>query len=283
MMAIQHLLDPMSKLSTYEHQGKYIHMNKIELQHMYRALDKLSEQKEEIERELFEYNYVRINKKVEVVFYDVTTIHFESVNADELRDFGYSKNGKFNEVQVMLGMIIDANGMPVGYELFKGNTFEGKTIVKILEKIKKRYKINRVIIVADRGINIKGNLNQVKEAGYGYIMAAKIKGADAALQKKVLADDGFINVNDEKGNMVLRYKIIEHENKFTRVLSQKLGNFIRVSFTCRCQYSKSIKQLKAGPAATSSMNHFYTIVAPFGRAVANLRIQQTVLHSIIIF
>jgi len=84
-----------------------------------------------------------------------------------------------------------------------------------LEKIKKRYKINRVIIVADRGINIKGNLNQVKEAGYGYIMAAKIKGADAALQKKVLADDGFINVNDEKGNMVLRYKIIEHENKFT--------------------------------------------------------------------
>ena len=215
LMALQHLLEPMSKLQTHDHQNRYFHMPQINLHHMYRALDRLSEQKEEIEAGLFEYNYVRVNKKVDVVFYDVTTIHFESVNADELREFGFSKNGRFNEVQAVLGMIIDASGMPVGYELFKGNTFDGKTMVKALENIKKRFGINRVIIVADRGINCKDNLNQIKGAGYGYVMAAKIKGAAAALQKKVLADEGFTDIYDNKGNLEFRYKILDHENIFT--------------------------------------------------------------------
>ena len=64
----------------------------------------------------------------------MTTVHFESQVVDELRDFGYSKAGKYNEVQVVLGMLIDSDGMPVGYELFKGNTSEGKTMVTNLDK-----------------------------------------------------------------------------------------------------------------------------------------------------
>jgi hypothetical protein len=110
LMAVQHLLEPRSKLSTYLHQNRYFHMKDIPLHHLYRALDVLSERKDNIERELFEYNYVRINKKVDVVFYDVTTFAFESVIADELKDFGFSKACKFNEVQVVMGMIIDADG-----------------------------------------------------------------------------------------------------------------------------------------------------------------------------
>ena len=155
LMAVQHLLEPRSKHSTYHHQNRYFNMAEVSLHHIYRALDKLNKWKDDIESELFEYNYVRINKKVDVVFYDVTTFEFESVLADELRDFGYSKACKFNEVQVVMGMIIDADGMPVGYELFKGNTFDGKTMLKALEIIKNRFGINRVIIVADRGLNSK--------------------------------------------------------------------------------------------------------------------------------
>ena len=175
LMACQHLLEPRSKLATFERQGRYFNMPSIPLHQMYRALDRLSSQKEEIERGLFEYNYVRTNKSVEVVFYDLTTVHFESQLADEeLRDFGFSKAGKYNEVQVVLGMIIDSGGMPVGYELFKGNTYEGHTIVETLDKIKKRFRITRVIIVADRGLNYKDGLLKIKKAGYGYIMASKI-------------------------------------------------------------------------------------------------------------
>jgi transposase len=99
--------------------------------------------------------------------------------------------------------------------LYKGNTFEGKTIVKTLETIKKRFRISRVIIVADRGLNNKINLKHIKNAGYGYIMAAKIKGASGAQQEKVLAEEGFESVFDKENNLVFRYKTLEHENVFT--------------------------------------------------------------------
>lgn len=60
---------------------------------------------------------------MDVVFYDVTTFAFESVIVDELHNFGFSKDCKFNEVQVVMGLLIDTNGLPIGYELFAGNTF----------------------------------------------------------------------------------------------------------------------------------------------------------------
>ena len=215
LMVCQHLLEPMSKLGTFEKQSRYFKMPGRPLHHIYRTLDRLSKNKEEIEMGLFQYNYIRTNKTVDVVFYDLTTIHFESQLADEeLRDFGFSKAGKYNEVQVVMGMIIDASGMPVGYELFKGNTYEGHTIVQTLKKVKERFRISRVIIVADRGLNYKDGLNKIKEAGYGYIMAAKIKGASDKLQKRVLADDGFISIYDKKGKLEFMYKVIEHENVF---------------------------------------------------------------------
>jgi transposase len=215
LMAVQHLLEPRSKLSTYAHQNRYFNLDNIALQHMYRTLDKLSVWKEEIESELFEYNYVRTGQSVDVVFYDVTTFAFESVAADELKDFGYSKDCKFNEVQVVMGMIIDINGMPIGYELFQGNTFDGKTMLEALNNIKKRFGVNRVIIVADRGINNKDNLKLIKKAGYGYIMSSKIKGMSNAIKKKILDTEGFTVVNDESGNEDYRYKIMPYINIFT--------------------------------------------------------------------
>ena len=214
LMAIQHLLEPRSKLSTFAHQSRYFNMDKIPLHQLYRALDVLSERKEDIERDLFDYNYVRLNKKVDVVFYDVTTFAFESIAVDGLRNFGYSKDCKFNEVQVVLGMIIDAEGIPVGYELFPGNTFDGKTMVKALENIKIRFGIQRVIIVADRGLNNKMNLHLIAEAGYGYIMASKIRGMNKTMQAKILDNTGFVVANDDSGNEVFRYKTLKYTNVY---------------------------------------------------------------------
>ena len=206
LMAVQHLLEPRSKLSTYSHQSRYFNMQEISLQHMYRALDILGDRKDNIEQELFDYNYVRTNKKVDVVFYDVTTFEFESVIADDLRDFGFSKACKFNEVQVVMGMIIDSDGLPVGYELFPGNTFDGKTMLAALENIQKKFGIDRVIIVADRGLNSKGNLNLIKEAGYGYIMSSRIKSMSKSMKRKILDTDNFAVVKDNSGNEIMRYK-----------------------------------------------------------------------------
>ncbi len=112
-----------------------------------------------------------------VVFYYVTTFSFESVRNDSLRDFGFSKDAKFKEVQVVMGLLVDREGRPIGYDLFPGNTFEGKTLDVALLKLEKRFGIRKVIIVADKGINSKINLKKITDRGYDYIWTdPRIKG-----------------------------------------------------------------------------------------------------------
>jgi len=214
LMALQHLLKPESKHFIYNNQSNYYGLKEIELQHLYRCLDQLVDQKEFIEQSLFEQNYIHINQRVDVVFYDVTTFAFESVIADVLKDFGL--DAKCKEVQVVMGLLIDSNGLPIGYELFPGNTFDGKTLVKSLQNVKKRFGINRVIIVADRGINSKGNLNLIKEAGYGYIVTSKIKSMKKSIQKQILDPSGYMTLAED-----IIYKPIDYQNCFTDENKQK--------------------------------------------------------------
>jgi len=211
-MALQRVLAPCSKLKTYEKQGDYLHLPGAELHQMYRALDVLADAKEEIEQHLFERNRTLYNMQVDVVFYDVTTFYFESVDEDELRGFGFSKDNKVNQVQVVMGLLIDQEGRPIGYELFSGSTFDGKTLEAMLEKLEKRFGIKRVILVADRGINSKLNLKALKERGYGYIMASRLKSMGAEIKERVFAPEGYESMNSQDG-LEFRYKTLDYSNR----------------------------------------------------------------------
>jgi transposase len=210
LMAIQHLLEPGSKRSTYNKQRKYFQYPEIELNHLYRSLDILCSAKEKIEQHVFEVNSNIYKMKIDVVFYDVTTFHFESVNSDELKNFGYSKNCKFNEVQVVLGMFIDCEGRPIGYELFPGNTFDSKTLDQALEAIEKRFGIRNVVIVADRGINSKINLKHIVDKGYGYIVSSRIKNMGKKVHKEIFNSKGYAQLTN--GDNSISYKILDYAN-----------------------------------------------------------------------
>jgi transposase len=210
-MVIQHLLAPCSKFKTCAEQQKYLELAPYNLNHLYRALDILAQNKPELEEKLFSFG----NKKsqvVDVVFYDVTTFHFESVQQDELRDFGFSKANKFNEVQVMLGMFTDCEGIPLGYELFPGNTYEGKTLEVALAAIEKWCNIRKIIIVADRGINRKTNLKIIKDKGHGYIVATRIKNLSSKIQAKIFNEAGYENLTKE--DVPIKYKTFDYTNTF---------------------------------------------------------------------
>ncbi|NPV43798.1 MAG: IS1634 family transposase [Firmicutes bacterium] len=213
LMVIQHLLQPKSKLATYANQGYYVQLPNVELHHLYRALDIIHIQKEQLEELMFHKNRNLFNMQVDVVFYDVTTFSFESVKADTLRDFGFSKDGKFNEVQVVLGLLVDCEGRPIGYELFPGNTFDGKTLDTALEKLEKRFGIRRVIIVADRGINSKLNLKRIVDRNYSYIFAARIKNMGRKIEEQVFDPEGYIKLESDQDEKLL-YKVIDHINRF---------------------------------------------------------------------
>jgi transposase len=214
LMVIQHLLSPSSKLGAYNKQQRYAKFSEVELHNLYRSLDILCDGKEALESHLFNMNRDLFNMQIDVVFYDVTTFHFESVKQDGLRDFGFSKNAKFNEVQVVLGMLVDCEGRPVGYELFPGNTFEGKTLETALESIEKRFGIRNIIIVADRGINSKLNLKSITDKGYGYIVASRIRSMPEDIQSNILNEEDYITLSQSEENGVVRYKVIDYINQF---------------------------------------------------------------------
>jgi transposase len=165
----------------------------------------LSEGKEYIESELFKQRKSLFNQSVDVVFYDVTTFYFESVKADGFKEFGFSKDSKFKEVQVVLGLLVDGNGVPIGYELFPGNTFEGKTLERSLLKLKERFKIKEVIIVSDRAMGNKENLFSILENGYDYIIGMKARSQKEAIKEEILDLPGY---KFDK-SLGLSYKVIE--------------------------------------------------------------------------
>jgi len=210
LMAVQHLLEPRSKLSTYNHQQRYINLPPVGLNHLYRSLDLLCNHKELLEEKLFARNRTLFNMKVDVIFFDVTTFSFESVRADTLREFGFSKDGRFNEVQVVLALLIDCEGRPIGYELFPGNTFEGNTLEVALEKLQKRFGIRQVIIVADKGINRKLNLKRIADRGYYYIVATRLKNMKREIIEEIFAD-GYTELAGPEET--IRYKVIDYINE----------------------------------------------------------------------
>jgi transposase len=213
LMAVQHLLDPRSKRGTHARQFRYFRLPQVELHHLYRALDILERSKERFEEALFNLNRNLFNMQVDVVFFDVTTFHFESVRRDSLKDFGFSKNGKFNEVQVVLGLLIDRTGRPVGYELFPGHTFDGNTLELALESLEKRFGIHRVIIVADRGINSKLNLKRILEKGYGYIVASRLKKMPEKILELAFDSAGYCDLS-AAGEPAFGFKALDYVNRF---------------------------------------------------------------------
>ncbi len=210
-MVSRQAMESDSKLGMYESKWEYIGEGDVGLNHLYRALDVLSEGKEEIEQYLFEQNKNLFNMRVDVVFYDVTTIYFESQREEEIRRYGFSKDGKLNSVQVVMGMVVDKEGRPVGYELFSGNTFDGKTLETVLEKMQKRFNIDKVIVVADKGINSDVNLLNLRKLGYGYIVAMRLRGKEEELLKEVFREEGYKEVIS--GEEVFRYKSIPYVNR----------------------------------------------------------------------
>lgn len=145
---------------------------------VYRALDILHEHRDDVEKALFDCDGKRdlFNQELDVVFYDTTTLYFESVDdkSGDLRRFGYSKEHRTDCTQVVLGLLVDVDGIPVGYELFSGNTYDGKSIPGILEKLKNKYHIKRVIFVADRGMISGENLKEIRKAGLEFIVGMRL-------------------------------------------------------------------------------------------------------------
>ncbi len=181
-LVVNRFIEPCSKLKLYSHWQKLFYPDFLEkdlkIDDIYRSLDILSKHKEDIEKTLYTQGKSQLSffNECDVILYDLTTLRFESTreDLDNLRRFGYSKEKRSDCTQVVFGLLVDREGMPLGFDVYPGNTFEGKTIPSVMEKLKKKFKIRRFILVGDRGLFSNENLQSVKAKGDEFIVGLKL-------------------------------------------------------------------------------------------------------------
>jgi len=184
-LTIARLAYPVSKLKTIDYLYRYQGIRKS-VDEIYRFMDKLAGKHKEQAGAIAYGHTTRRLGGVSVVFYDMTSLYFEAEDEDDLRKIGFSKDGKFQHPQILLGLLVGAQGLPIGYDIFEGNTFEGHTLLPILGKMQRRYGFDKPIVVADAGLLSKQNLEKLSSEKYRFIIGGRIKKEDAPTRQEIL-------------------------------------------------------------------------------------------------
>ena len=136
----------------------------LDLKAVYRMMDKIDDKVVLKLNKLVYSNTKKLFKdKIDVVYFDATTLYFESFSEDEFKKNGYSKDGKFNQPQVVLALFVTKSGLPIGYKAFSGDTFDGHTLIPALQEIEEHYNVDKIVVVADSGMFSKNNLEEFEK------------------------------------------------------------------------------------------------------------------------
>jgi hypothetical protein len=174
-LVIVRITHPVSKLKTTKYLKRYFSINLNE-DKIYRYLDRLyKDQKELIQQISYDHTLKVLNGVINVVFYDVTTLYFQIDDEDEIRKRGFSKEGKHQNPQIVLGLLVSTGGYPLAFEIFEGNKFEGHTMLPVLDSFKEKYSLKQLVIVADSGLLSSQNIAELQAKGYEFILGARIK------------------------------------------------------------------------------------------------------------
>ncbi len=151
---------------------------KLDLKAVYRMMDKIDDKQITVLNKLV-YNQTKslFREKIDVIYFDATTLYFESFTEDDFKKNGYSKDGKQNQPQIVLALMVTKAGLPIGYKAFCGDTFDGHTLIPTLKEVKRDYNLDKVIYVADSGMFNRENLKELELIGNDitYIVGARNK------------------------------------------------------------------------------------------------------------
>lgn len=182
---------PVSKLKTVSIMNSEYGML-IDKMKVYRFMDTIDESiRKQLSAKGTAYVKTLTKQPIDVIFFDCTTLHFESFDEDDFRKNGYSKVGKFNQPQVLVALMVTKEGFPIGYEAFSGNTFEGHTLIPVLTQIRSEYQLDKVIFVADSGMLNEKNLQLLEMHKFEYVVGAKIKNESTYYKEQILHKNNY--------------------------------------------------------------------------------------------
>jgi transposase len=178
---------PRSKVATVDYLKSYFDED-IELHKIYRYSDKLhGTRQDKVQQISVAHTKKILGGSIGLVFYDVTTLYFETDSSDELRERGFSEDGKQAQPQVVLGLLVSRDGYPLSHSLFNGAQYEGRTMIPIVEDFVTRFNLEDFVVVADSGLMNKTNIVLLESGGYKYIIGARIKNESNEIKNLILS------------------------------------------------------------------------------------------------
>jgi len=181
------LVYPGSKLRTVDYFKQHLNLD-VSVYSVYRFLDELnSDLKPAIEQISFEHTKKILKGRIGVVFYDMTTLYFEASEEDDYRIPGFNKDGKHQQPQIIIGLLVSNHGYPIGYQIFEGNTSETKTLIPVLETFQEKFDIDKPVIVADAALLSQKNIDALQENEYEYILGGRLKNETEIIKTKIIA------------------------------------------------------------------------------------------------
>ena len=222
LLTYSRILDPGSIKYTYEHKNQFFEPFDLSLDDLYRCLNPLLDCKEDIFKTIWESTKDKYNRDASTSYYDCTNYYFEIEYDDEdikdengkiikkgIRKRGPEKNHRPDPI-VEMGLLLDKQGFPISYNIFPGNTSEKETLIPEIHNIKRRHNIDKIIVVADRGLNCSENMYKLsgldldKKNRDGYVYGQSVRGADSEFKEWILKDDYKIDkIIDEDGNEII--------------------------------------------------------------------------------
>lgn len=183
-LALMRIIEPASKLRMLELLTRYFGVS-YGKSSAYAAMRKFADKKEDIERCAFSFAKHTLKDHFAMVLYDVTTLYFETFKTDDLRIQGFSKDDKSKQPQIVIGLLVTASGFPVAWEVFKGNTFEGHTMLPVLKHFAETNHVSLPIIVADAAMLSKTNTADLRGEGVSYIVGARLANTSPAFIRNI--------------------------------------------------------------------------------------------------
>lgn len=205
--------NPDSILACHSNMSNYAGVERLPLDILYEVLDVLKDHKDELIDHLCALFKKKTKRRMDTVAYDVTNYYFESQKTGQLRYFGFSKEHRSDCVIVVMGLLIDSNGIPVTFEMFDGNTMDQSTLVDSTERLKELYGFDEITVVADRGMNSGSNLIYLSDKGHHFVISYTLKKSNDELKALALDNDTWDVVKYESNSNIISYasKRISHK------------------------------------------------------------------------
>jgi transposase len=203
------VIEPASKLRSIELMETYFGI-KHRRQSFYDAAPRWLQLKNRVEETTVTFAKNEFSFDYSIVFYDVTTLYFETFEADELRKQGFSKDSKSQQPQILIALMVTKEGFPIAYEVFPGNTFEGHTMIPVIKSFIKNQDVKTLTVVADAAMISASNVEELRAASVNYIVGARLGNLsidmlDKISHKLIRKDESSMRVATDNGYLICSF------------------------------------------------------------------------------